>query len=217
MVSITEEEEDRRDKDSRDKSSSPRPAAKKGRGKKGSKERRERERKREREAEEEEDRSLRKKYGDSLSKSKAKVSRKRKRSEMESSSDSETALKTEVRRLMEKIKDMEGSRKWNSKSNKMQYLHQVKIRKLCVEDFRDALEEHFGDRKKIPVKLQSVVKKGEKEINTRSKALKMADRVSWAAVDKYQADPLFDGDEDDKKWKQAVKEAREEKDKRRNY
>ena len=45
----------------------------------------------------------------------------------------------------------------------------------------------------------------------------MADRVSWAAVDKYQADPLCDGDKDDKKWKQAVKEAKEEKDKRKNY
>ena len=103
--------------------------------------------------------------------------------------------------MTEKIKDMEGLRKWNSKSNKMQYLHQVKIRQLCVEDFRDALQEHFGDRKKIPTKLQLVVKKGEKEINTRIKVLKMADRVSWAAVDKYQADPLCDGDEDNRKWK----------------
>ena len=80
-----------------------------------------------------------------MSKGKAKVSRKRKRSETESSSESETALKTKVRRLTEKIKDMEGSRKWNNKSNKMQYLHQVKIRQLCVEDFRDGLEEYFGD------------------------------------------------------------------------
>ena len=62
-----------------------------------------------------------------------------------------------------------------------------------MEDYCDALEEHFGDRKKIPAKLESVVKKGEKEINERIKVLKMADRVSWAAVDKYQADPLCDG------------------------
>ena len=98
-----------------------------------------------------------------------------------------------------------------------QGIDQLKVRQLLVEDYRDNLEEHFGDRKKIPAMLQSVVKKGEKEINTCIKVLKMADRVSWAAVDKYQADPLCDGDEDDKKWKQAVKEAREENDKRRNY
>ena len=88
---------------------------------------------------------MRKKYGDSSSKGKAKVSRKRKRSETESSSESETALKTQVHRLTEKIKDMEGSRKWNNKSNELQCLQQVKIRQLCVEDFRDGLEEHFGD------------------------------------------------------------------------
>ena len=69
---------------------------------------------------------------------------------------------------------MEASRKWNSTSNKKQYLHQVKLRQLCVEDFRDALEEHFGDKKRIPSKLTAVVKKGEKEINDRIKILKMA-------------------------------------------
>ena len=83
---------------------------------------------------------------------------------------------------------------------------------MLVEEYHDALEEHFGDRKKIPAKLELVVKKGEKEINEWIKVLKMADRVSWAAVDKYQADPLCDGDEDDKRWKQAVKEAKEVKD-----
>ena len=112
---------------------------------------------------------------------------------------------------------MEGSRKWNNKSNELQYLHQVKIRQLCVEDFRDGLEEYFGDRKKNPAKLQLLVKKGEKEINNCIKVLKMADRVSWAAVNKYQADPLCDGDEDNRKWKQAVKEAKEEKDKKSSY
>ena len=28
--------------------------------------------------------------------------------------------------------------------------------------------------------------------------------MSWLAVDKYQADPLCEGEENDKKWKQAV-------------
>ena len=86
-----------------------------------------------------------------------------------------------------------------------------------MEDFRDGLEEYFGDRKKIPAKLQLLVKKGEKEINNRIKVLKMADRLSWAAVDKYQADPLCDGDKDDRRWKQAVKEVKEEKEKKSSY
>ena len=45
----------------------------------------------------------------------------------------------------------------------------------------------------------------------------MAHRVSWLAVDKYQADPLWDAEEDDRKWKQAMNEAKEEKDKKRSY
>ena len=97
----------------------------------------------------------------------------------------------------------------------MQYLHQVKVRQLCVDDLRDSLEEHFGEKRKIPSKLVAVVKKGEKEINDRIKVLKMADRVLWSAVDKYQEDPLCDGDEDDKRWKEAVREAKEEKDRNR--
>merc|ERR1712240_352463 len=106
-------------------------------------------------------------------------SRRRKRSESESSSSDDTTLKTQVQRLTEKLKDMEASRKWNSASNEKQYLHQVKIRQLCVEDFWDALEEEFGDKKKIPPKLVAMVKKGEKEINERIKLLKMADRGGW--------------------------------------
>ena len=149
------------------------PSTKKGRGKKVSKERREREKKREREAKEEEDRRLRRKIVSVQGKRKGSGSRKRKRSERSSVSDSsldwEMTLRTQVRRLTEKLKDMEGSRKWNNKSNEMQYLHQVKVRQLLVEDYRDALEEHFGDWKKIPAKLESVVKKGEKEINERTK------------------------------------------------
>ena len=101
--------------------------------------------------------------------------------------------------MTEKIKDMEGSRKWNSKSNEMQYLHAVKVQQICVEDYRQALEEYFGDRKKVPARIEAVVRKGEKEIDGRIKVLRMADRVSWLVVDKYQADPLCDGEEDDKK------------------
>ena len=102
--------------------------AKKGSGRRDSKERREREKRREREAKEEEDRRLKKKHGDSLRKGKVSLSRKRKRSETDSSSDLETTLRIQVRRLTKNLKDMECSRKWNNKSNEMQYLHQVKVR-----------------------------------------------------------------------------------------
>ena len=45
--------------------------------------------------------------------------------------------------------------------------------------------------------------------------VRMADKASWLAVDKYVADPLCDNDKDDKKWKQAIKEVKEEQTKKK--
>ena len=43
----------------------------------------------------------------------------------------------------------------------------------------------------------------------------MADKASWLAVDHYVRDPLCSTEEDDHKWKRAVKEAKEEVENRR--
>ena len=111
---------------------------------------------------------------------------------------------------MEKVKYIEGGRKWNSTANEKQYLHQMKLRHICVEDMRTVLETHFGSRQEVFEKIEEVVRKGEKEIDDRIKMLRMADKVSWLAVDKYVADLLYKDEENDKKWKAAVKEAKEE-------
>ena len=109
------------------------------------------------------------------------------------------ALRTEVERMSEKLKYMEGWRRWNSAANKKQYLHQVRVRQLCVEDVRKQLEKHFGSKREVPQKIEEVIKLGEKEIDKRIKMLKMADKVSWLAVEKYVADPLCDNDEEDRR------------------
>lgn len=67
-----------------------------------------------------------------------------------------------------------------------------------VDDYRLVLEEHFGGKKNIPAKIEAVVKRGEVKIDERLKMLRMADKVSWLAVDKYMADPLCKDEEDDK-------------------
>ena len=63
------------------------------------------------------------------------------------------------------------------------------------------LEEYFGSKRKVPANIEAVVRKGEKKINSRINVLRMADRVSWLFVEKYEADPLCKGEEDDRKWK----------------
>ena len=59
-----------------------------------------------------------------------------------------------------------------------------------VDDYRLVLEEYFGGKKNVPVKMEAVVKRGEEIIDERLKMLKMVDKVSRMAVDKYVADPL---------------------------
>ena len=120
------------------------------------------------------------------------------------------ALRTQVERLTEKVKYMESKKRWNSVSNEKQYLHEVKVKQIVIEDVRRLLEEQFGSKKDVPEKLVDALRKGEKEIDYRIKLLKMADKGSWSAVEKYAADPLCDDEEDDKKWKAALKEAKEE-------
>ena len=125
-------------------------------------------------------------------------------------------LRTEVERMAEKLKCMEGWKRWISISNEKQYLHQVRLRQLCVEDVRKQLEKYFGSRREVPQRKEEVIKLGEKEIDGRIKILRMADKVSWMAVEKFIADPLCDNDEEDRCWKQAIKEAKEEQAKRKN-
>ena len=115
-----------------------------------------------------------------------------------------------MERLSEKVKYMESRKRWTNLANEKQYLHEVKVRQLAVEDVRKQLEDYFGSKRNVPEKIEEAIKLGEKEIDNRIKMLKMADKASWLAVEKYAADPLCDNDEDDKKWKAAVKEAREE-------
>ena len=45
-------------------------------------------------------------------------------------------LRTQVERLTEKTKYMESRRRWNSLANKKQYLHQVRVKQLAIEDVR---------------------------------------------------------------------------------
>ena len=94
-------------------------------------------------------------------------------------------------------------------------MHQIRLRQLCIEDVRKRLEDYFGSRREVPERIEEAIKIGEKEVSECIKMLRMEDKVSWSAVDKFVADPLCDNDEEDKKWKAVVKEAKEEETERR--
>merc|ERR1712121_428257 len=120
------------------------------------------------------------------------------------------ALRTQVERLSEKVKYMESRKRWSSVANEKQYLYNVKIKQLAIEDVRKQLEDYFGSRSLVPEKIEEAIKIGEKEIDARIKMIKIADQHNWYTVNKYIADPLCENEEDDKKLKAAIREAKEE-------
>ena len=60
--------------------------------------------------------------------------------------------------MAEKLKYMESRRRWNSLANEKQFLHEVKIKQLLVEDVRKQLKDHFGLRSAIPKRLRRPLK-----------------------------------------------------------
>ena len=56
--------------------------------------------------------------------------------------------------MTEKVKYMEGRRRWNNLANEKQYLHQVRVKQLAIEDVRKQLEDYFGSRKDVPEKIE---------------------------------------------------------------
>ena len=95
----------------------------------------ERERAREREKRKERDTRARKPRTRSRSGSGRRRSKSRGRSRSRSGSPSE-ALRTQVERLSEKVKYMESRKRWSSVANEKQYLYNVKIKQLAIEDVR---------------------------------------------------------------------------------
>ena len=89
-------------------------------------------------------------------------------------------------------------------------MYNAEIWQICVEDYRLLLEEYFRSKRKIPDKIEEVVKRGEEKIDEQIKMLKMADKVSWLAIDNYVTDPICEDDEDDERWKRVVREVKEE-------
>ena len=45
---------------------------------------------------------------------------------------------------------MESKKRWNSLSNEKQYLHEVKVRQLAIEDVRKQLEDYFRSKRDVP-------------------------------------------------------------------
>ena len=52
--------------------------------------------------------------------------------------------------MEEKLRQVEGRKRWNSKANEKQFIHQIEIKQILVEDVRRKLETAFGSKDNVP-------------------------------------------------------------------
>ena len=75
--------------------------------------------------------------------------RKRSRSRSESKETRIESMKLQVERLVKKMKYVESGRKWNNVANEKQYIYNVELWQIVIEDYKMVLEEYFRS-KKVP-------------------------------------------------------------------
>ena len=85
-------------------------------------------------------------------------SRRRSRSGDRRRTASSDALRTQIERMAEKLRYMEGKKRWNSRANEKQYLHEIEVKQLLVEDVRKHLEDHFGSKESVQGKIEDAIK-----------------------------------------------------------
>ena len=78
--------------------------------------------------------------------------------------------------MQRRMKEIKTGKKWNS-----------------VDEIRQTLEQEFSNIETlVPEFFEGIVRKGENQIKLKVKMLKVADKESWDALNKFLADLLCD-------------------------
>ena len=123
-------------------------------------------------------------------------------------------LRHEIAKLRRKVEaaEVSTSKKFVRTSHQKQGEVIEKFKDVWQYELAEVMETHFGSKDKIPPSIAAVVSKGELLFAERFKHLRMADKASWSAVEKFQSDLLCGSEVEDKKWRKAKKEADAEAD-----
>ena len=78
-----------------------------------------------------------------------------------------------------------------------------KFKDVWQYELAEVMEGHFGSKDAIPPTIVKVISKGESLFAERLKHLRMANKASWLAVEKFQSDPLCESEAEAKMWKKA--------------
>ena len=95
-----------------------------------------------------------------------------------------------------------------------QFKFNNKVKDIAIDRMRAELQKHF---KTLPLKIDELIKEGEKEIEDGNHKLKIADDFGFKAVEEFAKEDLARNDEEEKKIKRFRKEKKEREEKARGY
>ena len=95
-----------------------------------------------------------------------------------------------------------------------QFKFNNKVKDITIDRMRAELQKHF---KTLPLKIDELIKEGEKEIDDGNHKLKIADEYGFKAVEEFAKEELARNAEEEKKIKRFRKEKKEREEKARGY
>ena len=121
----------------------------------------------------------------------------------------------EVERVNTKLKKKDEDKfTFTKKGCENQFKFNNKVKDIVIDRMKVELQKHF---KTLPLKIDELIKEGEKEIDDRNHKLKIANDYGFKAVEEFAKEDLARNDEEEKKIKRFRKEKKEREEKARGY
>ena len=121
----------------------------------------------------------------------------------------------EVERVNTKLKKKDEDKfTFTKKGCENQFNFNNKVKDIVIDRMKVELQKHF---KTLPLKIDELIKEGEKEIDDRNHKLKIANDYGFKAVEEFAKEDLARNDEEEKKIKRFRKEKKEREEKARGY
>ena len=121
----------------------------------------------------------------------------------------------EVERVNIKLKKKDEDKfTFTKKGCENQFKFNNKVKDIAIDRMKVELQKHF---KTLPLKIDELIKEGEKEIDDGNHKLKIANDYGFKAVEEFAKEDLARNDEEEKKIKRFRKEKKEREEKARGY
>lgn len=116
-----------------------------------------------------------------------------------------------VRKVSQEVIKSRDGKKWKNNGNRCAYDFNSEVVQVQV-DLGRALEEEFkkSGAEVVPDSILQLLEKGMSKLNERNKDLLRADDAGWPAVQLFHRDPICATADEEKRWKWAKSEAKDQ-------